>query len=198
VKKIAILAYGSLIDEPGEELENCIVDRLGPILTPFKVEYARSSRTRGGAPTLVPVDRGGFQVSAVVFVLSDGKSEKEAKDMLWRRETRRAQGSYSPPARPGPNSVLIKTILNFGGIVLVLYPSIQANITSPLTGRKLACLAIASARNPAVGKGKDGISYLLAAKSAGIWTPLTQEYESAILALAGTTTLEAALLSLGR
>jgi hypothetical protein len=42
VKKIAILAYGSLIDEPGEELENCIVNRLGPILTPFKVEYARS------------------------------------------------------------------------------------------------------------------------------------------------------------
>ena len=113
VKKIAILAYGSLIDEPGEELENCIVNRLGPILTPFKVEYARSSRTRGGAPTLVPVDGGGFQVSAVVFVLSDAMSEKEAKDMLWRRETRRAHGSYSPPARPGPNSVLIKTILEF-------------------------------------------------------------------------------------
>jgi hypothetical protein len=39
---------------------------------------------------------------------------------------------------------------------------------------------------------------LLAAKSAGIWTPLTQEYESAILELTGTNTLEAALLSLGR
>jgi hypothetical protein len=198
VKKIAILAYGSLIYEPGEELENCIVNRLGPILTPFKVEYARSSRTRGGAPTLVPVDGGGFQVSAVLFVLSDATSEREAKDMLWRRETRRAHGSYSPPARPGPNSVLIKTLLNFGGIVLVLYPSIQANIPSPLTGRKLACLAIASAQNPEVAKGKDGISYLLAAKRAGISTPLTQEYESAILELTGTNTLEAALLSLGR
>jgi hypothetical protein len=176
------------------------VNRLGPILTPFKVEYARSSRTRGGAPTLVPVDGGGggFQVSAVLFVLSDATSEKEAKDMLWRRETRRSQGSYSPPARPGPNSVLIKTLLNFGGIVLVLYPSIQANIMSPLTGRKLACLAIASAQNPEVGKGKDGISYLLAAKSAGISTPLTQEYESAILELTGKNTLETALLSLGR
>jgi hypothetical protein len=174
------------------------VNRLGPILTPFKVEYARSSRTRGGAPTLVPVDAGGFQVSAILFVLSAAMSEKEAKDMLWRRETRRVQGSYNPPARPGPNSVLIKTILNFGGIVLVLYPSIQANIPSPLTGRKLACLAIASARNPEVGKGKDGISYLLAAKSAGISTPLTQEYESAILELTDTNTLEAALLSLGR
>ena len=198
MKKIAILAYGSLIYEPGEELENCIVNRLGPILTPFKVEYARSSRTRGGAPTLAPVDEGGFQVSAVLLVLSDATSEKEAKDMLWRRETSRAQGSYSPPARPGPNSVLIKTLLNFGGIFLVLYPSIQANIPSPLTGRKLACLAIASAQNPEVGKGKDGISYLLAAKSAGISTPLTQDYESAILELTGTNTLEAALLSLGR
>jgi hypothetical protein len=68
---------------------------------------------------------------------------------------------------------------------LVLYPSIQANITFPLTGPKLACLPIASARNPEVGKGKDGISYLLAAKSAGILTPLTQEYESAILELTG-------------
>ena len=198
MKKVAILAYGSLIYEPGEELENCIVNRLGPILTPFKVEYARSSRMRGGAPTLVPVDGGGFQVSAVLFVLSDATSEREAKDMLWRRETRRAHGSYSPPARPGPNSVLIKTLLNFGGIVLVLYPSIQANIPSPLTGRKLACLAITSARNPEVAKGKDGISYLLAAKRAGISTPLTQEYESAILELTDTNTLEAALLSLGR
>src|SRR5258708_20723725 len=104
---MAILAYGSLIDEPGEELENCIVDRLGPILTPFKVEYARSSRTRGGAPTLVPVDGGGFQVSAVVFVLSDAMSEKGAKDILWRRHTLRAQRSYSPPSRPCPNSRLI-------------------------------------------------------------------------------------------
>jgi hypothetical protein len=39
---------------------------------------------------------------------------------------------------------------------------------------------------------------LLAAKSAGISTPLTQEYESAILELTDTNTLEAALLSLGR
>jgi hypothetical protein len=67
-----------------------------------------------------------------------------------------------------------------------------------LTGRKLACLAIASAQNPEVAKGKDGISYLLAAKRAGISTPLTEEYESAILELTGTNTLEAALLSLGR
>src|SRR5260221_2717813 len=112
VKKIAILAYGSLIDEPGEELENCIVDRLGPILTPFKVEYARSSRTRGGAPTLFPVDGGGFHVSAVVFVLSDAMSEKEAKDMLWRLETRRLQSSYSSSHRPGLSFLLITTVLN--------------------------------------------------------------------------------------
>jgi hypothetical protein len=59
--------------------------------------------------------------------------------------------------------------------------------------------AIASARNPEVGRGNDGISYLLAAKGAGISTPLTQEYEeSAILELTGTNTLETALLSLGR
>jgi len=50
---IGILAYGSLIIDPGPEIGPLIVRRITTV-TPFVVEYARLSRTRGGAPTLVP------------------------------------------------------------------------------------------------------------------------------------------------
>lgn len=198
MKRIAILGYGSLIDDPGEELKKCIVERIGPILTPFKVEYARSSGGRGGAPTLVPVDEGGSRVNATLLALSNATTEKVAKDMLWRRETRRVQGSYNPPARPGPNSLLIRELHDFEGIALVLYTYIAANIMPPLTGRKLAHLAIESAKKSEVKKGMDGISYLINAKRAGISTLLSPDYESAILELTGTNSLEAALVTFGR
>ena len=50
---VGILAYGSLIAEPGVEIGSLIVRRID-ILTPFSVEYARFSATRGGRPTAVP------------------------------------------------------------------------------------------------------------------------------------------------
>jgi len=43
---VGILAYGSLIYEPGEEIGPLVVKRLS-IETPFCVEFARSSSTRG-------------------------------------------------------------------------------------------------------------------------------------------------------
>ena len=57
---IGILAFGSLLDEPGAELEAHIARRIEGIETPFAVEFARSSRTRDGAPTLVPVTGAGL------------------------------------------------------------------------------------------------------------------------------------------
>lgn len=198
MKKLAILAYGSLIDSPGEELEKRIMKPLLPVLTPFKIEYARSSMGRGGAPTLVPVEEGRSNVNARLLVLSDATSEKEAKDMLWRRETGRAQGSYDPPPHPGPNTVLVGELRSFEGVTLVLYTRIAANIPPPLTGQKLADLAIKSAKSPNVEKGRDGISYLINAKKAGIKTPLSPDYEAAVLELTSTDSLEAALLFLGR
>jgi len=53
---IGILAYGSLIEEPGKEIEPLIRERRKGIKTPFSIEFARSSSTRDGAPTLVPVE----------------------------------------------------------------------------------------------------------------------------------------------
>jgi len=58
--ELGILAFGSLIDRPGWEIEQAIVTRKSGIRTPFSVEFARSSRTRAGAPTLVPVEAGGL------------------------------------------------------------------------------------------------------------------------------------------
>ena len=54
VPMIGILAYGSLIDDPGREIEPLIIRRLKGVETPFQIEFARSSSTRDGAPTLIP------------------------------------------------------------------------------------------------------------------------------------------------
>lgn len=47
---VGILAYGSLIEEPGKEIEPRIIRRINDIETPFPIEFARSSKSRGGAP----------------------------------------------------------------------------------------------------------------------------------------------------
>lgn len=57
--RIAILAYGSLIEDPGKELQPLISERIEDVETPFSIEFARSSRSRDGGPTLVPVEVGG-------------------------------------------------------------------------------------------------------------------------------------------
>src|SRR4051812_39301785 len=95
---IGILAYGSLIDDPGVELGPKIVRHI-PARTPFPVEYARVSATRGGAPTAVP-HSAGCPVNAIVLVLSEDVTIAHAKDMLWRREIR-AEGSGRPYAESG-------------------------------------------------------------------------------------------------
>ncbi|QEX18085.1 hypothetical protein FRZ44_33890 [Hypericibacter terrae] len=46
---VGILAYGSLIDDPGEEIAGAIIRMTADILTPFSIEFARRSRSRGGA-----------------------------------------------------------------------------------------------------------------------------------------------------
>jgi hypothetical protein len=54
--RIGILAFGSLIGNPGDEIAalEIAAERRHGVLTPFPVEFARSSTKRGGAPTLVP------------------------------------------------------------------------------------------------------------------------------------------------
>src|SRR5262245_30159590 len=86
VRTVGILAYGSLIDDPEEEMDSATVAVKGPVLTPFKVEFARKSKTRKGAPTLIPVEHRGAPVEAKILVLD--VSEIEAANRLYRRETR--------------------------------------------------------------------------------------------------------------
>jgi hypothetical protein len=145
----------------------------------------------------VPVENGGSPASARIFVLSDELSESEAQDRLWRRETGR-KGSYRAPENPGPDDVVVEALEHFHGLGLVYYTRIGANIDG-VTAEVLAGLAIASAEAVGRGeleKGKDGISYLLAAKQSGIVTPLMPYYEDQIKRKTGTQSLEEALKKL--
>jgi len=193
MKRLGIMAYGSLIDNPGKEIKAATVDRIEDVKTPFKVEFARSSITHGGAPTLVPVEKGGASVNAQVFVLKEGISEKDAMDMLWRREMHKVGSgeTYKRPAKPNENTVLVEHLEDFCEIGVVFYTKIGANI-KPLTPRRLAELAVESARSEADAKGLDGISYLVSAKRNGIATPLMLKYEEEILKRVGAGSLEEA------
>jgi hypothetical protein len=185
---IGILAYGSLIREPGEELAQVTVRRISGVRTPFTVEFARSSRSRDGAPTLVPVNDGGGRVTGVVLVLDDTVGTEAAESMLWRRETGRL-GPYEPPPVVTENTVVVEHLHEFVGIDLVLYTRIAANIEDRRPER-LGELAVSSARADAGEGRRDGISYLISAKEAGISTPLMPAYEQAILNLCGVTSLD--------
>ena len=193
------MAYGSLGDDPGEEIGPRIVEKIENVRTPFRVEFARASRTRGGAPTLVPVLESGACVKAKVLVMEEDISEDDATDMLWRRETRRENSGerYDPPSEPGLNEVMVRRLENFEGLDLVLYAEIGGNIRDP-TARGLAELAVGSARSEAGRKERDGVTYLIGVKNIGVSTPLMPEYEREILRITGTKTLEQAYARLTR
>lgn len=189
---VGILAYGSLIPNPGAEIEKAKIDIIKNVKTPFRVEFSRSSKGRGGAPTLVPVD-GGAHVNAQVIVVE--LSEADAASALWRRELNKV-GSGKPYLRPKEvtaNSVLVERLENVAGIDVVLYTKIDATIT-PLTAERLAELAIESVGK--ADKGRDGITYLIDAKANGVVTNLSPAYEAEILKRTGCATLEEALESL--
>ncbi len=190
---VGILAYGSLKDDPGVELGPLIIEKVEGVGTPFAVEFARASRTRDGAPTLVPISEGGATVAANILVLQAPTTEPEATDVLWRRETGR-EGSgkrYEPPPESDTNTVLIRCLENFGGLDVALYADTGANILGA-SPRKLAELAVRSASSDAGTGGRDGIAYLIEVKKNGVYTPLMPEYEKEILRLADTETLEQA------
>lgn len=191
---VGILAYGSLIEDPGEEIEPLILERRTAVETPFQIEFARSSRTRKGAPTVIPVDRGGCRVQATILVLKADVGLSRAEDLLWRRETRNeaSEKHYARPSIPKPNTVVIDCLQNFGGLDFVLYTKLGANLEDP-TATKLAELAIASAKAEAGMTGRDGISYLISLNRQGISTPLMPAYQREILKKVGASSLEEAL-----
>jgi hypothetical protein len=190
---IGILAYGSLIDNPGKELGPLICDRILDVTTPFSVEFARSSSSRDGAPTLVPIEDGGAQVMGVILVLDSTVEVQRAEDFVWRRETRNecSDKHYSRPANPGPNTIVVERIRSLANVEIVLFTKIGANIKNR-TPEYLADLAICSARREAGAKRMDGITYLISVKKQGIRTPLMPSYEVNILQKTKAQTLEEA------
>lgn len=186
---IGILAYGSLIEDPGEQITRLLVKRIDTV-TPFRVEYARTSRTRGNAPTLIPFDSGA-PVNAQILVLRAETSIQLASNILYQRETRQPEGNYLRPDETNitNNTVLIEALTNFKGVQTVLYTKIGSNVPN-LTASYLATNAIASARGTAGAVRKDGINYLINAKRNGIKTSLSSSYEEEILRLTGAASLE--------
>jgi hypothetical protein len=190
-KTLGILAFGSLIHDPGTELEQKIVLRI-KTKTPFPVEYARfSGKTRGGAPTLVPCQNGS-PVSAEILVLDDAVSTEEAADILWRRETRKIGTGETYKEGTTATSVLVREFKDDPCIGTVLYTDFPGagKISTPLAN-ELAERAIRSVATAQAGM--DGISYLRDAIKCGIDTPITEEFRREILRQTNTESLEEAL-----
>ena len=182
---VGILAFGSIAEEPGAELAAAVTWRV-EVETPFAVEFARSSRTRDGAPTLVPVSEGGTRVPASVLVLADSATAADARAMLYRRETGRLHDKSA-----GSGAAWIAELAGFAGLSTCLYAAFEANIR-PLTAEKLAELAVCSAAAAAGATRRDGISYLEQQKRRGLVTPLTSPYEEAVLARTAARDLDGA------
>ncbi len=196
MKNIGILAYGSLIEDPGVEITPLIVNRISDVDTPFKIEFARKSSTRSNAPTLVCVNEGGSSVKGTILVLNSDINLSEAESLLWRRETRKENSNlnYTHPTNPTKNTMIVEHINNFYGLSTVLFTKLGANIEHP-TGDALADLAIASAKDDAGQKNMDGISYLISVKRQGISTPLMKSYEIEIIKKTNCEDLESALIA---
>ena len=96
------------------------VTRRIEVETPFAVEFARSSRTRDGAPTLVPVSEGGAHVPAVLLVLDDSVTVADARAMLYRRETGRLNDTSA-----GSRAAWIAELAGFAGTSTCLYTALQ-------------------------------------------------------------------------
>jgi hypothetical protein len=188
-KKIGILAFGSLVTDPGTELRSRIAMRI-KTKSPFSVEYARISQTRGGAPTLVPHESGA-PVSAEILVLDDDTSVAEATGMLWRRERRREGTGDTYSRGTADNSVLVEEFHDAPCVSTVLYTDFNPTGKNSYTAAELAKRAIRSVA--AAPPGMDGITYLMNMIHSGIETPLTAAYKTEILKQTVTLTLEEAL-----
>jgi cation transport regulator ChaC len=187
--RVAILAYGSLVVDPGEELAALIHEQTHPYRTPFAVEYARLSphRSQGPVLTVVP-DEEGDPVDGYLLFLNDGVSVEAATRVLWRRETHQV-GSKKLPLGAERRNIQLTTRLPEADAVL--YWAAQSNYPRP-DAAGLARRAIDSARGPAGAARKDGISYLGQAIAAGIRTRLTDAYVAAVLEQTGAADLDAA------
>ena len=201
-----------MISNPGDGIIDALIKHNGYIVdayTPFPVEFARKSGTRGDAPTLVPVKDGGKRVKGQVFVMN--MSEKDAPTILYERETKKPTTEpYNDPItyystenfkQSIDSKRIIQGMKNFAGLDKVLYPQLEKNIDT-LKPEILAGLAIRSTakcdkrdqKKQSLGQTKqDGVSYLIDAKKCGIITLLSPDYEKEILQITNSCSLEQAL-----
>lgn len=68
---VGILAYGSLISDPGDKIIENRIDTIYNVNSRIPVEFARRSKKRGYAATLVPFKEG-KTVEGQVFVMNLG------------------------------------------------------------------------------------------------------------------------------
>lgn len=189
---VGVLAYGSLIGDPGGEIAPLIAHRV-PTVTPFPVEFARLSGSRGGAPTVVP-HSSGHPVRAEVLVLSAVPLD-EARNLLWRRETRSEGSGKVYREGHSANAVVVRDWPGFSGVTHVLYTDFHPDGKIPAPDPEaLARAAIASVARARAGM--DGISYLIGLLEAGVETALTPQYVAAILSQTGEAELGGALRQL--
>lgn len=195
---IGILAYGSLITHPGQEIASVLDHEIPDVMTPFPVEYARKSGTRAGAPTLVPVPIDcGTPVKAVVLVLKKYTRKKKAQNFLYRRELHQ-EGDLKviyddQVQRQKRDALVIESMKNQFGLSVIFYTAFKPNFTEILDAKRtleekaelLARAAIDSLTQETCAKGMDGIQYLADNINAGVITALTERYAQAILEKAG-------------
>lgn len=181
---VGIIAFGSLLTNPGWEIAAATAYHAHGLVSPFPVEFARSSRNRDGAPTLVPCDAGS-QVECSVIVLEDGMVLEEARDLLFRRERDRVGSGETCTPRW---QAWLPIQRGFGPTEVSIYTALPGEI-QPLTAEHLATLAVTSAQALAGKAKRDGITYLADALDHGIKTPLTDQYKEEILKLLGASTL---------
>ena len=195
---IGILAYGSLITHPGQEIASVLDHVIPDVMTPFPVEYARKSGTRAGAPTLVPVPIGcGTPVKAVVLVLKKYTRKKKAQNFLYRRELHKEGDPkvfYDDQVqRQKRDALVIETMKNQFGLSVIYYTALKPNFTEILDTKLtqeqkaelLARAAIDSLTQETYAKEMDGIQYLADNIEAGVVTVLTEVYAQAILSKVG-------------
>ena len=148
-RRLAILAYGSLLYRLSPGLESLVVGR-EPCRTPFPVEYGRAARSWGGGPVLVPHPRGG-SVDGALLLLAEGVELGAAVQLLAEREGLDGARGVVQVEVPGDR--------------LVLSASLPRNLPEPdMAPGALARRAVKSARTGP----RNGVAYLRGAVEAGV------------------------------
>ena len=173
---IGVFGYGSLLTDPGKDIGDHEIARITQ-LSPWRIEYARCSRGRSGAPTLVIHDKG-QPVAGAILVL-DLRSDPKGEKLLLVREWVRKRECEPPLER-------IK-VMALAGLSNVVYVDLSSNIPDDkLNADYLAGLAIKSV---VPEPERNGIRYLADNIARNIDTPLTDAYRAAILRLTGAKDL---------